>query len=237
MESIDTKMIRYVDLSRKIYPMKEPISPETLARGVMEEGLVWPLETYDSYVDTTVCQYIKLKSHVKTHVESPWHLDKKGKQLSEFPLEHFVGRMVHLRFDVKEGESITAEMVAQADGGDIRKGDIICVSTTVPEGVNPETEKARVYPVFMGKAAKYLHDKGIKAFGLDCSLDQGKTTEGIMPHDYFLKNEIPLIEMLTNLDKLSQKVSFLIAIPGLIKIQGLDSSTTPVLAIEGLQVL
>ena len=237
MESLDMSKLSYVDLSRKITPMVEPISPETLARGVLEEGLVWPIETFDSFVDSTVCQYIKLKSHVKTHVESPWHLDRKGPPLSDFPLEHFVGRMVHLRFDVREGERITAEMTEKADGGDIKKGDIVCVSTTVPEGVNPETEKAREYPVLTGGAARYLYGKDIKAFGLDCSLDLSKTTEKVMPHDFFLKNGVPLIEMLTNMEKLTQKVSFLIAIPGLIKIQGVDSSTTPVLAIEGIKVL
>lgn len=237
MEKLNTKNLKYIDLSRTILPMQEPISPETLARGVMEEGLVWPIETYDSFVDDTVCQYVKLKTHVKTHVESPWHLDKKGVKLSDFKLEHFVGRMVHLRFDVPERTTITREMVEKADAGDIKKGDIVCVSTTVPEGINPEAEHEKKFPVFSGEATKYLFAKGIKAFALDCSFELGKVSDGIRPHDYLLKNGIPLIEMLTNLDKLSQKVCYMIAIPGMIKIQGLDSSTTPVLAIEGLEVM
>ena len=43
--------------------------------------------------------------------------------------------------------------------------------------------------------------------------------------------------MLVNLDKLTQDVFFLIAIPGLMKVQGIDSSTTQAVAIEGLEVI
>ena len=103
----DTSKIRTIDLSHKVFPMKDPVSPDDIARAVAEEALVWPLFEYGSYVDDSVAQVIKLKTHVKTHIEAPWHLNHAGRKLSEFEPEQFFGRMVNLYFDVSQGTLIT----------------------------------------------------------------------------------------------------------------------------------
>ena len=134
-------------------------------------------------------------------------------------------------FNVDEGTVITRALIEKEDNGRLKKGDIVVCHTTV-------SEKSPDRPKLAAEAAQYLIDKGIKLFGQDESLITWYTDEqGYRPHDMLLQHGIPLLEMMTNLNALSQEVSFLIAIPGLMKIQGIDSSTTQVVALEGLDVI
>ncbi len=229
MQVIDTKKLKIIDVSQKIYPVAGEIAPDDYVRLVLEEALVWPLETYGSYVDDTVYQVVKMKTHVKTHVESPYHLDKKGNPLSSFAPETFFGRAVFFYFDVPADSIITRDMIEKADNGRLKGGDIAIVRTSWTKDMKGEK------PEIMSDGANYFLSKGIKFFGQDESLSifrGGKTST----HDIFLKNNIPLLEMLCNLDQLTQDVSFLIAIPGLMKVQGIDSSTTQAVVIEGMEV-
>ena len=52
-------------------------------------------------------------------------------------------------------------------------------------------------------------------------------------HDILLRNGIPILEWVTNLDKLTQDVAFLVAIPAFGKVIGIDSSPVQVVVIEG----
>lgn len=52
-----------------------------------------------------------------------------------------------------------------------------------------------------------------------------------------LRNDIPLLEMITNLNSLTQDVCFLMALPGLLKVQGIDASPAQVIALEGFEVI
>jgi arylformamidase len=229
MQSIDTKEFKIIDVSQKIYPVAGEIAPDDYVRLVLEEALVWPLKTYGSYVDDTVYQVVKMKTHVKTHVESPYHLDGKGNPLSAFAPETFFGRAVFFHFDVPADSIITKAMIEKADNGRLTGGDIAIVRTSWTKEMKGDK------PEITSDGANYFLSKGIKLFGQDESLSifkGGKTSA----HDIFLKNNIPLLEMLCNLDRLTQDVSFIIAIPGLMKVQGIDSSTTQAVVIEGLEV-
>ncbi len=230
MDILHADKIRVIDCSQKIRPHDGPIAPDDYVRLVLEEELVWPLETYGSYVDDTCYQIVKMKTHVKTHIESPFHLDGKGLPLSAFPAETFVGRAVFFYFDVPAGSTITPAMLEAQDAGRLRKGDICVIRTSwTPEvgGEKPEIE---------ADGGKYLMDKGIKLFGQDESLSifRGGAAS---THDLFLKNNIPLLEMLTNLDKLTQNVAYMSAMPGMLKVQGIDSSTAQVVVLEGFEVV
>ncbi|HHY83665.1 MAG TPA: hypothetical protein GX505_13460 [Clostridiales bacterium] len=230
MNIIDTKKYRVIDVSQKIVPVSGEIAPDDYVRLVLEEALIWPLKTYDSYVDDTVYQVVKMKTHLKTHIESPFHLDKKGLPLSAFSPETFFGRAVFFYFDVPSDSVITAEMIEKADNGRLKGGDIAIVRTSWKKGMKGDK------PEIMKDGAEYFLSKGIKLFGQDESLSIFKGGSS-STHDIFLKNNIPLLEMLCNLDKVTQDVAFLIAIPGLLKVEGIDSSTVAAVVIEGIEVL
>ena len=230
MQTLDTKNLRIIDVSQKIYPAKEPVGPDDFARMCIEESMVWPIKQYGSYVDDTIYQIIQLKTHVKTHIESPYHLDAKGNPLSAFQPDTFLGRMVYFYFDVPAGTVITKEMIEKADNGRLHGGDIMVVRTSW----TPESGGEK--PVILEEGARYILEKKIKMFGQDESLSVFEGGEK-SAHDIWLKNNIPLLEMLCNLDQLTQDVSFIVAIPGLMKIEGIDSSTTQAVIIEGIEVL
>lgn len=230
MQVLDTKKFRVIDISQKIIPVEGEIGPDDYVRLVLEEGLIWPLKTYGSYVDETVYQVVKMKTHLKTHIESPYHLDKKGKSLSEFSPETFFGRAVFFYFDVPGDSIITDEMIEMADNGRLQEGDIAIVRTSWTE------ESGGDKPEIPSEGAHYFLSKGIKMFGQDESVSIFKGGEN-SSHDILLKNNVPLLEMLCNLDKLTQDVSFIIAIPGLMKIKGIDSSTVQAVVVEGMEVI
>jgi arylformamidase len=224
------RKIRVLDVSQNIIPAKDPIGPDDYARMVIEESLVWPLQTYNSYVDNSIYQIVQMKTHLKTHIEAPYHLDGKGKPLSAFPPGTFIGRMVIFYFDVSAGTIITKEMIEKADNKRLREGDIVVVRTSWTKKIGG------TMPVILQEGGRYFLEKRIKLFGMDESIS---IFEGVdkSPHDMLLKSNIPLLEMLCNLDQLTQDVSFMIAIPGLMKIEGIDSSTVQAVVLEGLEML
>jgi len=233
--------VKVINLTRPITPLKDPVSPDDITAAVLDEGLIWPLFEYSNYIDDSVAQIVKLKTHLKTHIESPYHLNHCGRSLDEYPLSTFVGRLVNMEFDVEANTVIDLEMFEKIDNGRIKKGDIVVAHSTVDKKYHPVgygiTNPVKM-PGFHPDIANYCIKKGIKLFGIDQSMSFEPEIEGTeeRAHDLFLQNDIPLIEMLADLDQLTQPVSFMAAIPGLVAIKGIDSSTTPVVALEGFEV-
>lgn len=239
--TFDFSKVKTVDLSHEIIPLKEPVSPDDIAEAVATEGLVYPLFEYGSYVDHSVAQIVKLKTHVKTHIETPWHLNHVGKCLSEYTPDRFFGRMVHLYFDVEPGTLITREMAEKADNGRLRKGDIVVVHSSCDETKHISEFHSQIeFPMISCGFAEYVIEKGVKLWGQDNSVNVGYWEKhggrDCRAHDLMLENDIPLLEMMTNLNALTQDVSMLIAIPGLMKIQGIDASPCAAVALEGFDI-
>lgn len=240
----DTAKIRSVDLSHEVIPMTAPVGPDQIAERVGVEGVIWPIEEYGSYVDNSVYQVVKFKSHLKTHIETPYHqFPEFGRCISDYPPETFYGRCVHLHFDVKPGTIITYDMVKELDNGRMREGDIVIAHTTVDENLMSSVFKAEVEIPHMSLGfAEYLIEKKVKLLGFDNSVECGhfmKDKDGNTDraHDLLLRNDIPLLEMITNMNALTQDVCFLMALPGLNKVKGLDASPAQVVALEGFEVI
>jgi kynurenine formamidase len=195
---------RIVDLSRTLTPGQENRKLE-IRRRVIEFD-----ETFMHEVDT--------ESHLGTHVEAPAHFYKDGRDVAEVPLQSLVGRAVIL--DVS-GPAITAEVLEKADRGRIAPGDIVLLRNLLyPEKASLTRE-----------ACEWLAEKGIALLGFDDSLGMGKDKEATREaHDIVMGRGICLLEMLTNLDQITQPEVFLVAAP--LKIKGLDSCPVRAFAIE-----
>ena len=165
---------------------------------------------------------VELMDHVGTHIEAPLHCLKDGMDLSQIPLEKLVGdaAILDLR-DAHSRSGVTLEQVKKAadDAGGIEKDDIVfCMMG--------ETH------YFSKEAIRWLVDAGMKLMGVDSA--------GIeIPHSVSHANEnhlalfradIPLIERLANLDKLSESRVRVYALP--IPVVGLDAFPLRVIAIE-----
>ncbi|MDO4275798.1 MAG: cyclase family protein [Eubacteriales bacterium] len=238
----DLSKVKTIDLSHRVIPLKDPVSPDDIAEAVATEGLVWPLFEYGSYVDNSIAQVVKLKTHVKTHIESPWHLNHAGKCMSDYTPDRFFGRAVNMYFDVEPGTLITREMAEKVDNGRLRKGDIVIVHTSCDESLHESEFSSKIdFPMISNGFAEYVIEKGIKLWGQDNSINVGYWEDyngrRCRAHDLMLENDIPLLEMMTNLDALTQDTVLLLAIPGLMKFEGIDASPCVAVALEGFELL
>ncbi len=237
---LDMSKVRMINLTCPIIPMKDPVSPDDIADAVLEENLIWPLDEYKNYIDDSIAQIIKMKSHLKTHTESPYHLNHAGRSIDQYPPQTFIARCVNMVFDEPIGAVIDLEKFKQVDNGRLKKGDFLVAHSTVEKQLQQTGLLVKnQMPAFTVECAHYMIEKGITVFGSDMSVDfcHHVDENNNRVHDLLLKNDIPLLEMLTNLDQLTQDVSFIVAVPGLWAVQGIDSCTTPVVVLEGFDVL
>lgn len=165
---------------------------------------------------------VELMDHVGTHIESPLHCLKDGMDLSQIPLERLIGDAVILDLrDAYSDSGVTIEQVKKAAdyAGGIKKNDIVfCMMG--------ETH------YFSTEAIRWLMDAGMKLMGVDSA--------GVeIPHSVSHANEnhlalfragVPLIERLTNLDKVYKSRVKAYALP--IPVKGLDAFPLRVIAIE-----
>jgi len=231
MQKINVNDLKIIDISMIVHAPEEPFGPDEMSTRILHEQLIWPVKTYDSAIDDSTYQILKMKSHCGTHVECPNHQFADGKSLDEFPVDTWLGRMVKFTFPLGENELITRKMVEEADNGRLREGDIALVhSTKCNYGVNDINNQNRTR--IESAAVNYMIEKGIKMFAFDNSI--GFAIEVPRGHDILLSKDIPLLELITNLDQLTQDVSFLIGLPGL-NLRGNDASPTRAVVIEGAE--
>ncbi|MEW5815863.1 MAG: cyclase family protein [Spirochaetota bacterium] len=214
---------RIIDLSKKVEPGK--------ATGPFETGnRKYEIEPF-TYPPGELMHYIQMESHISTHVEAPNHYvtpryQKKAKDISEIPLERFFGMAIFVNCkDLPARTAIGIEILEKAK---IKKNDIVLF------GNSSHTEAHRCY--LSKEGAEYLVQKSIKMAGIDDTVFgenpefRHKVFENYFTHDLLLKNDIPLIEGLTNLDQLRKERFFFIGIPA--KMGGLESFPIRAVAIE-----
>lgn len=214
--------MRIVDLSKKLYPGKE-----------QRRCQIWRF----TYASGEYMHYIDLESHVGTHVEAPSHYiparyGRPAEDVSELPLERLMGEAVFWDLSgVERGKVLKPEDVEV----EIREGDIVLVGNSPYRG--PDR------PQFSEELIRWLVDKKIKLIGVDDSViitprsREGlpEKLEDLIEHELFLGNGIPIVEQLTNLDKLRRKRFLFIGFP--LNISGLDSSPIRAVAIEDAKLI
>lgn len=144
--------------------------------------------------------YVSFGTHAGTHIDAPLHMIKNGKSLDNFRVEHFVSRGCLVKsFDLKEIKQ-----------NDIRAGDIVLFKTGMSEQYY-DPEYFQHYPAMDVEVAQYLVSKKIKMVGIDtCSVDN---MDGFPVHKILLKEDILIIENLTNLSELLNKPFKVYALP------------------------
>jgi arylformamidase len=210
--------MRFVDLSKKLHPGREKRTME-IKRFTFPPG--------------EHMHYMNLESHVGTHVEAPSHYiparyGKQAKDVSQMPLEKFMGEAVFVDISsAKKQQKLKPQDIKLG----IKEGDIVLFGNSPHKGADR--------PQLSPELIRWLIEKRIRMVGVDDSLRPGprppeggsaKTLEDMVDHDLFLTNEIPIIEQLANLDKLTKKRFFFVGFP--LNIEGLDSSPIRAVAIE-----
>lgn len=169
--------------------------------------------------DNTYMNWVETETHVGTHVECPSHYLENGNDVASLPLETFMGDAVAVNLKSKRAQPITP--IDLGDAG-VRKGDIVLMWS----GWSGEER-----PFISVEAAEWLLKARVKMVGVDDSI--GVEAPGSMAtHDFLLRNDIPIIEGLVNLDGLRGNRFLFIALP--LRVRGLDSSWVRAIALEGL---
>lgn len=222
--------------NRKILDLSHTLDPRTEKRHIHVEYVT--LENYPKifpgYVVTEADKIypmhtVEFASHIGTHLETPYHWNRRGRDCANIPAERLIGDavVIDLRFvppsrDINLGD---VQRAAETVGG-IRKGEMVFCHTV--DHVDAEKRA----PFFDPEAVKWLVSQGMSVMAVCAEMEDlvryGK--DGDFPnHDALFSHDVLLIEYVTNLESLPSPRFTAIALP--IKIVGLDSCPVRVLAI------
>ena len=218
------------------------LSP-TLERGIPNWPMHPPLvidKVRDKERDGYYCQLLMIGEHTGTHVDAPTHFHPQlaDKSIDRFPADNLIAPAVLYDFADKElapGELVTLDMVRgyeQAKGVQVGKGEIALINFGWMQRYwrldKESTWFVKNSPGIREDAIVHFKERGIRAIGCDtvaCDMAvvDGRGLETTGHTDHWLPNSILILEMLTNLDKLSLR-SLFVATPLKIK----DGSGSPI---------
>ncbi len=169
-----------------------------------------------------------LSSHTGTHIDAPYHFAKNGLKVNQIPLDRLVGNGILIKLRKDRNMSITKSDITlfEKKNGIIPDYASVFFYTTWQDNLKNDnyfTEN----PGLDTSATKYLTSKKINLVGIDSpSIDLGKD-ESFSVHHIFSKNNILIVENLTNLNKIPSKEFTFTILPLKIK----DATGSPVRAI------
>jgi kynurenine formamidase len=214
------------DLSNETlyWPTSEPFKLDTVAAGITPEGFY-----YSAY---NFCA----AEHGGTHIDAPVHFAEGTNSVDKIPLQQLIAPVV--KIDVSDNVNdadyqITIKDLTdwESENGKIPDGCIVLLQTgygkywpdalkylgTAKRGTEGVAELH--FPGLDPEAAAWLvKNRKIKAIGIDtASIDYGQS-QTFNSHVTLMKNNIPALENVANLDKVPVTGSQIIALP--IKIKG-----------------
>ena len=169
-----------------------------------------------------------LSSHTGTHLDAPYHFVKNGIKIHQIPLNRLIRKAILIKLKKTKNSSITKEDIVLFE----KKNGIIPNYSSVLFFTEwqKKSKKDNYFtenPGLDKLAANYLVSKKINLVGIDSpSIDLGKD-ESFTVHHLFSKNNILIVENLTNLNKISSREFDLIILPLKLK----DATGSPVRAV------
>lgn len=169
-----------------------------------------------------------LSSHTGTHIDAPYHFDKKGLKIHQIPLDRLVGKAILIKLKKTKNTPITKSDITSFEkkNGKIPNCSSIFFFTDWQKNLkknNYFTEN----PGLDSTSAKYLASKKINLVGIDSpSIDLGKDGS-FTAHHILSKNNILIVENLANLDKIKSTEFNFTILPLKLK----DATGSPVRAV------
>lgn len=221
-------MAEWVDLTLTLGGPRMSVVPEH------PEVTFKPIHTHKGHFRSNT--FMSMSIHCGTHVDCPRHFVDGGTTIDEMPLERYMGRgiLADLRGKVAENEAVTLEVLKPFGWTPGRIHDKIVVLHTGWLDRAFGTERLYVDNPYMAvEVAESFVEAGVRAIAVDFTVDKlppGQPPQaGDCPiHRIVLPRMIPLIENLTNLDKLVGKEFELYALP--LKIYQGDGAATRAVA-------
>ncbi|MGC9133715.1 cyclase family protein [Caldisphaera sp.] len=175
---------------------------------------------------------ITINSHSGTHIDAQYHFIDNGLTIDLYPPEFFAGLAAILNIPKSELEPITYEDI-KSYSKLLEKVDFVFIRTGW-EDLWGEDSYTWKYPYILPEAANLLTKFKIRIVGTDTISPDPSVKSGLRNgspvHDVLLKNNILIIENLTNLKPLIEKIVETFCFP--LKIKNGDGSPVRVVARE-----
>ena len=169
-----------------------------------------------------------LSSHTGTHIDAPYHFAKNGIKINQIPLDRLIGNGIIIKLPKTKNTAITKLDITLFE----KKNGLIPNNSSIffYTGWQKNLKKNNYFmenPGLDVSAAKYLASKNTNLIGIDSpSIDLGKD-ESFKVHNILSKNNILIVENLTNLNKILTKNFNFTILPLKLK----DATGSPVRAI------
>jgi kynurenine formamidase len=218
-EMIDLSRYKIIDLSAEIIPGVLKVNGEYVHG---KETRRFEIRQFIYAPDKALMHWVETETHIGTHVELPAHLVQGAKASSEMPIEAFMGEAIVLNFVSLKPQNGNGQPIMTSHLANAKAGDIVLMWSSYHG-----TEQPYISP----KAAKHLAEKHVKMVGVQ-NIRVEAPNGSMATHNNLLKNEIPLIEGLVNLEKIQKDRVFYIGLP--LNVAHLDSSWIRAIALEPL---
>ncbi|MEW6238651.1 MAG: cyclase family protein [Candidatus Omnitrophota bacterium] len=207
---IDLEKYKIIDLAKEVVPnLLDPGDrPFVIEESRLGDG------TYKFDIRQT-------HTHVGTHVESPWHYYHEGKTITDFPLEHFMGRARLLRAAPSPGAgSMTLAMIQEQL--EAHRGAFEILLMRNDSGKTPLRVEMEAVP--------YIRDLKIKLLIFEAGIEFGEGVEdGRKFHDLLMSRDICLVEFPEQCRELDRDAFYIFALP--MRVKGLDSAMCRLMAV------
>jgi kynurenine formamidase len=169
-----------------------------------------------------------LSSHTGTHLDAPYHFAKKGAKIHQIPVTRLIGNALLIKIKKAKDQAITKKDLLEFErkNGKIQNFSSIIFFTDWQKNLNKKYYFTN-NPGLSKSATDYLVSKKINLIGIDSpSIDLG-SDKSFTAHKILAKNNILIVENLSNLEKIPiLKFNFII-LPLKLK----DATGSPVRAI------
>lgn len=167
-------------------------------------------------------------SHTGTHIDAPFHFVENGLKIHQIHPNRLIRKAILIKLKKTSNQLITKKdlLLFEKVNGQIPNESTIIFETGWQENLQ-QSFYFEKNPGLSISAAKYLITKKTNLVGIDSpSIDGGSESEFPI-HHLFSKNNILIVENLTNLDKIDSNSFELIVLPLKLK----DATGSPVRAI------
>jgi len=169
-----------------------------------------------------------LSSHTGTHLDAPYHFENNGAKIHQVPVTRLIGKGLLIKIKKVKDQTITKKDLLEFErkNGNIKNFSSVIFFTDWQKNLNKKFYFTN-NPGLSKSAADYLVSKKINLVGIDSpSIDLGRN-KSFVAHKIFAKNNILIVENLSNLEKIPTLDFEFIILPLKLK----DATGSPVRAI------
>lgn len=155
-----------------------------------------------------------LSSHSGTHMDAPYHFLKRGDTIEKIPLARLVTDAILIRLKKAADCAISKKDILhfESKNGKIPDNSTVIFSTGWSKRLG-EKSYFEKNPGLAVDAARYLTSKKTNLIGIDSpSIDLGTDTK-FSVHHILAKNDVLIVENLTNLEKIKTTHFKFVALP------------------------